>query len=115
MEKSKAASRMVTRGFGSAFEEAAKFSSSAEGKRLAFLRHTVLEGLFGEAKTFHGMSRAKMRGLDKVEIQLLLTAIALNLKRPVKSCPVASGCAHSILCFLRHEAFSIYHLAIFNF
>jgi IS5 family transposase len=91
MGTSKAASRMVTRGFGAAFEEAARFSSSAEGKRLAFLRHTVIEGLFGEAKTFHGMSRAKMRGLDKVEIQLLLTATALNLKRLVKSCPIATG------------------------
>lgn len=115
MGTSKAASRMVTRGFGAGFEEAAKFSSSAEGKRLSFLRHTVIEGLFGEAKTFHGMSRAKMRGLDNVEIQLLLTATALNLKRLVKSCSVASGCAHSILCFLRHEAVSISHLAIFNF
>jgi transposase len=85
MGKSKAASRTVTRGFGAAFEDAERFSASAEGLRLAFLRHTVLEGLLGEAKVFHGMSRAKMRGIDKMEIQLLLTATALNLKRLVKN------------------------------
>lgn len=30
------------------------------------------------------MARAKFRGLDKVEIQFLLTATALNLKKMVK-------------------------------
>lgn len=83
--KSKAASRMVTRGFGAAFEEAERFSALAEGVRLTFLRHTVLEGLFGEAEVFHGMSRAKMHGIEKMEIQLLLAATALNLKRLVKN------------------------------
>jgi len=94
---------MVSRNFGAAIEGAARFSSSAEGKRLAFLRHTVIEGLFGEAKTFHGMSRAKMRGLERVEIQLLLTATALNLKRLVKKCTLAWGCAHSILGLLQQK------------
>jgi len=48
------------------------------------LRHTILEGLMGEAKNFHGMARARFRGLKKVEIQFLMTASALNLKRMVK-------------------------------
>ncbi len=38
----------------------------------------------GEAKNFHGMARARFRGLNKVEIQFLLTASALNLKKMVK-------------------------------
>ena len=41
----------------------------------------MIEGLFGQAKTFHGLSRAKMRGLEKMEIQALLTATTLNLKK----------------------------------
>lgn len=115
MGKSKAAARMVTKGFGAALEEAARFSSSAEGERLAFQRHTVIEGLFGEAKTFHGMSRAKMRGLEKVEIQVLLTATALNLKRLVKSCHHVSGCTHLILGFLRQKPTTKPHLAVCSF
>lgn len=46
-------------------------------------RKTLIEVLFGIAKTFHGLSRAKMRGLEKMEIQALLTASALNLKKLV--------------------------------
>jgi len=48
------------------------------------LRHTVIEGVFGQAKTYHGMAKARFRGLKKVEIQFLLTATALNLKKMVK-------------------------------
>ena len=48
------------------------------------LRHTVIEGVFGQAKTYHGMAKARFRGLNKVEIQFLMTATALNLKKMVK-------------------------------
>jgi len=48
------------------------------------LRSTVIEGVFGQAKVYHGMARSKFRGLLKVEIQFLLTATALNLKKMVK-------------------------------
>lgn len=48
------------------------------------LRHTVIEGVFGQAKTYHGMAKARFRGLKKVEIQFLLTATALNLKKMIK-------------------------------
>ena len=48
------------------------------------LRHTVIEGVFGQAKAYHGMARARFRGLNKVEIQFLMTATALNLKKMVK-------------------------------
>ena len=54
------------------------------GRHLKKLRHTILEGLMGEAKNFHGMARARFRGLKKVEIQFLMTVSALNLKRMVK-------------------------------
>jgi len=48
------------------------------------LRGTILEGIMGQAKIYHGMARARFRGLKKVEIQFLLTATALNLKKMVK-------------------------------
>ena len=48
------------------------------------LRSTILEGIMGQAKTYHGMARAKFRGLNKVEMQFLMTATALNLKKMVK-------------------------------
>jgi len=47
-------------------------------------RSTILEGIMGQVKEYHGMGKAKFRGLKKVEIQLLLTATAINLKKMVK-------------------------------
>ncbi len=40
--------------------------------------------MFGQAKVYHGMARSKFRGLIKVEIQFLMTATALNLKKMIK-------------------------------
>jgi IS5 family transposase len=40
-----------------------------------------IEAKFAEAKRFHGMARAIYRSLKKVDLQVLLTAIALNIKR----------------------------------
>ncbi|ANI80105.1 IS1182 family transposase [Sphingobium sp. EP60837] len=40
-----------------------------------------VEGVHGEAKTWHGLSRAVRRGLDNMRIQAFLTAAAINLKR----------------------------------
>ena len=39
------------------------------------------EGLFAEAKQYHGLSRAKYRGRRKMQIQAYLIAIVQNLKR----------------------------------
>ena len=46
-------------------------------------RKWKIEGLFAEAKSYHSMRRAKYRGLQKVSIQALITAITQNLKRIV--------------------------------
>ena len=35
-------------------------------------------------KNYHGMEKAKFRGKDKVHIQFLLTASAINLKKMIK-------------------------------
>ena len=56
-------------------------------------RKWKIEGLFAEAKLFHSLRRARYRGLSKVSIQALMTAIAQNLKRIAKN-------ALNWLCFL---------------
>ena len=48
------------------------------------LRGTILEGIMGQAKTYHGMAKARFMGITKVEMQFLMTATALNLKKMVK-------------------------------
>jgi transposase len=40
-----------------------------------------VEGIHGEAKTWHGLARAVRRGLDNIRIQAFLTAAVINLKR----------------------------------
>ena len=65
--------------------KARSWYDSEYGRVMQKLRHTVIEGIFGQAKTYHGMSKARFRGLKKVEIQFLLTATALNLKKMVKT------------------------------
>jgi transposase len=44
-------------------------------------RAPVVEGVFAEAKQWHGLRRAWRRGLAKMRIQCLLTAAAINFKR----------------------------------
>lgn len=46
-------------------------------------RAPVIEGVFGEAKQWHGLRRAWRRGLSKMRIQCLLIAAVINLKRLV--------------------------------
>ena len=40
-----------------------------------------VEGVHGEAKTWHGLARAVRRGLGNMQIQAYLTATVINLKR----------------------------------
>jgi hypothetical protein len=40
-----------------------------------------VEGVHGEAKTWHGLGRAIRRGLANMQIQAFLTAAVINLKR----------------------------------
>ena len=66
------------------YEKARSRYDSGYGRVMQKLRHTVIEGVFGQAKTYHGMAKARFRGLNKVEIQFLMTATALNLKKMVR-------------------------------
>lgn len=44
-----------------------------------------IEGIFSEAKNIHGLSRAKYRGLQKMQIQAHMTSATQNLKRLLTS------------------------------
>lgn len=51
-------------------------------ERWLYRRHRWrVEGVHGEAKTWHGLARAVRRGLQNMRIQAFLTAAAINVKR----------------------------------
>ena len=50
-------------------------------KRLYQRHRWRVEGVHGEAKTWHGLARAVRRGIQNMRIQAFLTAAAINLKR----------------------------------
>ena len=56
-------------------------SRTASFRALYRRRAPVVEGVFAEAKQWHGLRRAWRRGLAKVKVQCLLVAAVLNFKR----------------------------------
>ena len=76
--------RIVSHYDSPCYQKAREWYGSEYGQAMQKLRKTVIEGIFGQAKTYHGMARSKFRGISKVEIQFLLTATALNLKKMIK-------------------------------
>ena len=92
-----AKARHLARPFGDVRIKAEEFRKSEKGRGIFAARKTVIEGLFGEAKRCHGLRRAKQRVVEKVEIQALLTATALNIKRLLKGLENATGGAKSRL------------------
>lgn len=84
-EKSTARARSVTR-FDTLYEARAQAAcSSVLGRKLLNVRQTLLEGLFGQGKNFHGLRRARWRGLSNMFIQSLLIATVLNVKKLLSS------------------------------
>jgi len=76
--------RKVTHYDSNYYSKAREWYYSSHGKLLQKLRSVVIEGVIGNAKFYHGFHRAKLRGKEKVQMQFLLTAAALNLKKMVK-------------------------------
>src|SRR4030042_847217 len=73
--------RQVTRFDTPYIHRAQVACNSAHGRRLLKKRQTCMEGLFGQAKSQHGLDRARLVGLLKMHIQALLTAMVLNVKK----------------------------------
>lgn len=110
--KSPGAARQVTRFDTPYAEKAQAVCQSRLGKRLLKKRQTCMEGTFGEGKNWHGLQRARWRGLMKMQIQALLTATVLNVKKLLKVASrrkrpaVASGVVPA-LAFLYKTAASL--------
>jgi IS5 family transposase len=69
--------------FQKEFDEAEKFNATKRGKTLQKKR-TSIESKYAEMKNIHGLKRARYRGVDRVAIQALLTAIVVNLKNFIR-------------------------------
>lgn len=66
--------------------------SATESFRALYRRRApVIEGVFAEAKQWHGLRRAWRRGLFKMKVQCLLVAAVLNFKRLAASFPSFFG------------------------
>ena len=66
-------------------DEAEERVASALGRRLLHERKVRSEGAFALAKELHGMRRTRFMGRRKVQIQLWLTAAAMNIKKAVRA------------------------------
>ena len=78
--------------------------------REKYCRHRWrVEGIHGQAKSWHGLRRAHRRGLWNVAIQVYLTAAVINLKR-LASAKTAPGSAGSALAAIRTVIGVLYRL-----
>lgn len=85
-------------------QAARKRCKSARGVGAAIDRITHGEGAIAELKR-HGVGRARCRGTAKLQIQLLLAATAINLKRLATHLPAAhNGCANDNTAARAHLA-----------
>jgi transposase len=77
--------RTLHRSWAQDFVEAAEQRlSSRLGKQRLVERKTSVEGAFGLAKELHGLRRTRFKGRSRVQIQLWLTAAAMNIKKAVR-------------------------------
>jgi len=65
------------------FKEQIEFENSDTFKE-RIRRRPIIEHKNAELKRFHGMTKAKYRGLFRMRIQAVLTAFVVNVKRMVK-------------------------------
>jgi hypothetical protein len=78
--------RTISRFFSHALiDEAEERVASVLGRRLLHERKVRSEGVFALAKELHGLRRTRFFGRRKVQVQLWLTAAAMNIKRAAKA------------------------------
>jgi hypothetical protein len=84
--------RGLSRSFDRRFlEEAQRWLTTEEGKRRFGQRKVYVETVFAIAKDRHGLRRAQWRGKWKVQIQVWLTAAAMNIKKLARITAAAGG------------------------
>lgn len=98
--------RSVHRSWGQELVEAALArTASPLGKERLVERKVRIEGVFALAKELHGLRRTRFKGRRRVQIQLWLTAAAMNIKKALQT-KVTSGrpaAAVKFLSWLRAE------------
>jgi transposase len=78
--------RTIGRSWGQEFVESAEERlASSVGKQRMVERKTYAEGAFGLAKELHGLGRTRFKGRWRVQIQVWLTAAAMNIKKAANS------------------------------
>jgi transposase/IS5 family transposase len=78
--------RTFHRSWAQEYVEAAKERlASPLGKQRMVERKVYAEGAFGLAKELHGLRRTRFRGKHRVQIQLWMTAAAMNIKKAVRN------------------------------
>ena len=76
--------RWIRRSFDEEYLERVRSYRDTEAYRNALRKRAVwVEPLFAEAKDWHGLRRFRLRGLEKVNTEALLTAAGQNVKRLV--------------------------------
>jgi transposase len=84
--------RTIHRSWGQEFVEANEERlSSPLGKQRLIERQIYVEGPFGLAKDLHGLRQTRFRGRRRVQIQLWLTATAMNIKKAVRRMAQSPG------------------------
>jgi hypothetical protein len=74
--------RTITRSFFEEYLERVRGYHQTEGYKKAYQKRKVwVEPLFGEAQQWHGLRRFRLRGLEKVNCEGVMTATGQNLKR----------------------------------
>ena len=73
--------------------------ASPLGKQRLVERKTYVEGTFGLAKELHGLRRTRFKGRRRVQIQVWLTAAAMNIKRAVRSKGLGRPLLSPKICF----------------
>ena len=77
--------RTIHRSWGQeSVERTEELLASPLGKQRLIERKIYAEGAFGLGKELHGLRRTRFRGRRRVQIQLWLTAAAMNIKRAVR-------------------------------
>jgi len=74
--------------------------NTEEWKELLKIRKYLMEGSFADAKANHGLWRAKMRGIKKVQEQSLMTAVAQNIKKMMNIINKKKNESYLVLSFI---------------
>lgn len=73
---------MLRRSFDEHYADRVRAHHDTEACKKAMRKRQVwIEPLFGEAKQWHGMERMRLRMLERVNCEVLITASGQNIKR----------------------------------